>query len=75
MTKRVEIKKSYSECKCCNDTAEMYDQIPDCSRCKKQTGEWVDTVTNLFGTTRAVVILDDGKVGQFLLSRITVITK
>lgn len=74
MTKRVEIERSYSDCKTCNDIAEMYDQIPDCSHCKRQKGEWIGTITNLFGT-KAVVILDDGKVEQFPLSQIKVITK
>ena len=74
MAKRVEIEKSYSGCKICNDVAEMCDQIPDCSHCKRQKGEWVSTTTNLFDT-KAVVILDNGKVEQFPLSRIKVITK
>lgn len=74
MTKQVEIERSYSDCKFCNDTAEMYDQIPDCTHCKKQKGEWIGTITNFFGT-KAVVILEDGKVEQFPLDRIRVITK
>ena len=74
MTKQVEIKRSYSDCKFCNDVAEMYDQISDCSHCKKQKGEWIGTITNFFGT-KAVVILEDGKVEQFPLDRIRVITK
>lgn len=74
MTKRVEIDMSYSDCKFCNDRAEMNNSIPDCANCKKKRGEWIGTITNLFGT-KAVVILDDGKVEQFPLSRIRVITK
>lgn len=72
--KRVEIKKSLSECKACNETAEMYDQIPNCAKCHKQKGEWIDTISNIWGA-KAVVVLDDGRVDHFPLDRLRVIMK
>lgn len=44
--KPVEIQKSFSDCKMCNDIADMCNQIPDCSRCNREIGEWIDTVSS-----------------------------
>lgn len=74
MEKLVEIKRSYADCKMCTDIADMCDQIPDCDLCKKPKGTWVDTITNMFGT-KAVVVLEDGKVETYPLHRLKVITK
>lgn len=74
MDRPVEITRSYADCKMCMDMADMCDQIPDCDLCKKQKGTWVDTITNMFGT-RAVVVLEDGKVETYPLYRLKVITK
>lgn len=74
VSKRVEIKKSVSQCKVCTETAEMYNQITHCSEYHKQKGEWIDTISNIWGT-KAVVILDDGRVEHFPLYRLRVITK
>ena len=74
MMKPVEIQKSFSECKMCNDIADMCNQIPDCSRCNRDTGEWIDTVSSMFGT-KAIVQMKDGSVKEFPISRIKAITK
>lgn len=74
MDRPVEITRSYADCKMCMDIADMCDQIPDCDLCKNQKGTWVDTITNMFGT-KAVVILEDGKVETYPLYRLKVITK
>lgn len=74
MDRPVEITRSYADCKMCMDMADMCDQIPDCDLCKKPKGTWVDTITNMFGT-KAVVILEDGKVETYPLYRLKVITK
>lgn len=74
MDRPVEITRSYADCKMCMDMADMCDQIPDCDLCKNQKGTWVDTITNMFGT-KAVVILEDGKVEIYPLYRLKVITK
>lgn len=74
MERLVEITKSYSECKFCNDIADMCNEIPDCAHCKNRKGTWIDTVTSLFGT-KAVVVLEDGKVETYPLDRLKVITK
>jgi hypothetical protein len=74
MDRPVEITRSYADCKMCMDMADMCDQIPDCDLCKNQKGTWVDTITNMFGT-KAVVILEDGKVETYPLYRLKVITK
>ena len=74
MDRPVEITRSYADCKMCTDMADMYDQIPDCDLCKKPKGTWVDTITNMFGT-KAVVVLEDGKVETYPLDRLKVITK
>lgn len=34
MDRPVEITRSYSECKFCNDIADMCNEIPDCAHCK-----------------------------------------
>lgn len=72
--RRVEVEKSYAECNNCINVAEMYNQLPNCDKCQRETGEWIDTVTNFWGT-KAVVILDSGKVRHVSLSKIKVITK
>ena len=41
---------------------------------QKQKGTWIDTITSLLGT-KAVVILEDGKVEIYPLDRLKVITK
>lgn len=74
MDRPVEITRSYSECKFCNDIADMCNEIPDCAHCKSKKGTWIDTITNMFGT-KAVVILEDGKVETYPLYRLKVITK
>lgn len=74
MDRPVEITRGYADCKMCMDMADMCDQIPDCDLCKNQKGTWVDTITNMFGT-KAVVILEDGKVETYPLYRLKVITK
>ena len=42
--------------------------------CKSKKGTWIDTITSLLGT-KAVVILEDGKVETYPLDRLKVITK
>lgn len=74
MDRPVEITRSYVDCKMCMDMADMCDQISDCDLCKKPKGTWVDTITNMFGT-KAVVVLEDGKVETYPLDRLKVITK
>ena len=74
MDRPVEITRSYSECKFCNDIADMCNEIPDCAHCKSTKGTWIDTITSLLGT-KAVVILEDGKVEIYPLDRLKVITK
>lgn len=74
MDRPVEITRSYADCKMCMDMADMCDQIPDCSRCNRDTGEWIDTVSSMFGT-KAIVQMKDGSVKEFPISRIKVITK
>lgn len=74
MDRPVEITRSYADCKMCMDMADMCDQISDCDLCKNPKGTWVDTITNMFGT-KAVVILEDGKVETYPLYRLKVITK
>lgn len=44
MERLVEITRSYSECKFCNDIADMCNEIPDCAHCKNRKGTWIDTV-------------------------------
>ena len=41
---------------------------------KAKKGTWIDTITSLLGT-KAVVILEDGKVEIYPLDRLKVITK
>lgn len=36
MDRPVEITRSYSECKFCNDIADMCNEIPDCAHCKSK---------------------------------------
>ena len=43
MDRPVEITRSYSECKFCNDIADMCNEIPDCAHCKSKKGTWIDT--------------------------------
>lgn len=74
MDRPVEITRSFTECKFCNDMAEMCNAIPDCVNCKGRKGTWIDTITNLFGT-KAVVVLDDGKVETYPLDRLKIIKK
>ena len=74
MDRPVEITRSYSECKFCNAIADMCNEIPDCAHCKSKKGTWIDTITSLLGT-KAVVILEDGKVEIYPLDRLKVITK
>ena len=74
MDRPVEITRSYADCKMCMDIADMCNQIPDCSRCNRDTGEWIDTVSSMFGT-KAIVQTKDGSVKEFPISRIKVITK
>lgn len=50
---RVELKKTYHECKMCEETAMVCDTIPDCGKCIKQTGTWVDTVSSIVGGTKS----------------------
>lgn len=69
--KVVEIEKSISQCRTCIDVAVSYDQMPPCSECKNQTGEWIDTVSNFWGTY-AIVEMKDGSVEKIPLSRIKV---
>lgn len=71
MGKVVEIERSVSQCRMCIDVAESYDQMPPCSECEKQTGEWIDTVSNFWGTY-AIVEMKDGSVEKIPLSRIKV---
>lgn len=63
--KPVEIQKSFSDCKMCNDISD---------RCNREIGEWIDTVSSIFGT-KAIVQMKDGSVKEFPISRIKVITK
>lgn len=72
MGKIVEIQRSNSECCACVDMADSYDQVPDCTKCKKKTGEWIDTVSNFWGTY-AVVCMEDGGVEKISLNRLKVI--
>lgn len=74
MDRPVEITRSYADCKMCMDMADMCDQIPDCDLCKNTKGTWIDTITSLLGT-KAVVVLEDGKVETCPLDRLKVITK
>ena len=74
MERLVEITRSYSECKFCNDIADMCNEIPDSAHCKNRKGTWIDTVTSLFGT-KAVVVLEDGKVETYPLDRLKIITR
>lgn len=74
MDRPVEITRSYADCKMCMDIADMCNQIPDCSRCNRDTGEWIDTVSSMF-ETKAIVQMKDGSVKEFPISRIKVITK
>lgn len=74
MDRPVEITRSYADCKMCMDIADMCNQIPDCSRCNRDTGEWIDTVSSMFGT-KAIVQMKDGSVKEFPISRIKVIIK
>lgn len=72
MEKRVEIKKSISECRICSDTAEQYNAMPPCKDCRGKTGRWVDTVSGFLGTY-AVVCMDNGSVAEVPLDRLKVI--
>lgn len=74
MDRPVEITRSYAECKFCNDIADMCNEIPDCTHCENRKGTWIDTITSLLGT-KAVVVLEDGKVETYPLDRLKVITK
>ena len=74
MDRPVEITRSYAECKFCNDIADMFNEIPDCTHCENRKGTWIDTITSLLGT-KAVVVLEDGKVETYPLDRLKVITK
>ena len=65
MDRPVEITRSYAECKFCNDIADMCNEIPDCTHCENRKGTWIDTITSLLGT-KAVVVLEDGKVAAML---------
>ena len=74
MDRPVEITRSYAECKFCNDIADMCNEIPDCTHCENRKGTWIDTITSLLGT-KAVVVLEDGKVETYPLDRLKDITK
>lgn len=71
MGKTVEIERDYGQCRVCVDVAVSYDQMPPCSECEKQTGEWIDTISNFWGTY-ALVQMEDGKVEKIPLHRIRV---
>ena len=73
MDRPVEITRSYAECKFCNDIADMCNEIPDCTHCENRKGTWIDTITSLLGT-KAVVVLEDGKVETYPLDRLKVIS-
>lgn len=47
---------------------------PYCTHCENRKGTWIDTITSLLGT-KAVVVLEDGKVETYPLDRLKVITK
>lgn len=72
MEKKVEIKKSVSECRMCSDVADQYNAIPPCGNCQGKTGTWVDTVSGFWGTY-AVVCMDGGSVEKIPLDRLKVI--
>lgn len=57
----------------CNDLI-MRMPSPDCTHCENRKGTWIDTITSLLGT-KAVVVLEDGKVETYPLDRLKVITK
>ena len=44
------------------------------THCENRKGTWIDTITSLLGT-KAVVVLEDGKVETYPLDRLKVITK
>lgn len=70
--KKVEILRTAGECRACNETAQLYDAMPPCNTCKRTTAEWIDTVTNFWGT-HAVLQMENGKVDKVPLYRIKVI--
>ena len=70
--KKVEIQKSSSECRMCLDTAMMSDAQPLCHMCKKEIGEWIDTVTN-FWDTYGIVQLTSGEIRKIPISMLKVV--
>ena len=70
--KKVEIQKSSSECRMCFDTAMIYDAQPPCHTCDKKIGEWIDTVTDFWGTY-GIVQLEDGKIEKIPISLLKVV--
>lgn len=70
--KTVEIQKSSSECSMCFDTAMTYDALPPCCTCKNETGEWIDTVSNFWGTY-GIVQITGGEIRKIPISMLKVV--
>lgn len=70
--KRVKYREPRLYCGSCMDMAMSQDATPDCRECGVKYGEWIDTVSNFWGTY-AIVQLDNGEIKKVSISSITVI--
>lgn len=64
------VKTTYSDCKLCIDIQESYNQIKDCSKCKKNTDEYeiLDFASNFWGSY--AILLCDGKSVKVSIDRL-----
>lgn len=70
--KNVEIQKSSSECRMCLDMAVYCNELPPCHACNNETGEWIDTTSNFWGTY-GIVKLAGGEIRKIPISMLKVI--